>query len=62
MTEERRSTAGFFTDRDLDLIEVALESAISAVGSPLTERDDMTGLQREYRHALEAVVAYRAEP
>ena len=49
------------TARDLDLIEVALESAISAVGSPLTERDDMTGLQAEYQHALDGIRRFREE-
>jgi hypothetical protein len=55
-------TGGFFTDRDLDLIEVALESAIQATGSGLSVNDDMTALQREYRHALQAVQRYREEP
>ena len=49
------------TARDLDLIEVALESAISAVGSPLTERDDMDDLRAEYQHALDGVRRFREE-
>jgi len=48
------------TKRDLELIEVALESAISAVGSPLTDRDDMSQLQAEYQHALDSVRRFRA--
>lgn len=45
------------TQRDLELIEVALESAISAVGSGFTASDnrDMTDLASEYRHALAGV-------
>lgn len=37
------------TDRDLELIEVALESAINACGG---SSDDMVNLRAEYAHAL----------
>lgn len=42
------------TERDLDLIEVALESAISATGSGLLRSDahGMSTLNGEYKHAL----------
>lgn len=43
------------TERDLELIEVALESAVSACGTPLSERDDVHDLAREYRTALKHV-------
>jgi len=49
------------TDRDLELIEVALDSAISATGSSLTPNDEMSDLNREYRQALRHVQLLREE-
>ena len=51
------------TDRDLELIEVALDSAISATGTSLSRDDggDLAELNREYRGALGRVQRLREE-
>jgi hypothetical protein len=51
------------TDRDLELIEVALESAISAVSFSFSPSDkrEMDGLGAEYKHALAGVQKLRAK-
>lgn len=47
------------TDRNLELIEVALQSAISATSCSLTPLDPMSDLNREYREALARVERLR---
>lgn len=49
------------TERDLDLIEVALESAAQAVqsGASLRNKRDLDPLAAEYLHALASVRAWR---
>lgn len=49
------------TDRDLELIEVALDAAISATSTSLTRDDDLGGLNFEYKQALRHVQAVREE-
>ena len=49
------------TDRDLELIEVALQSAIAATGHGITRNDEVADLNTEYRTALAHVERYREE-
>lgn len=49
------------TDRDLELIEVALDAAVSATSSRLTPTDTAGDLNQEYRQALTHVQRFREE-
>lgn len=48
-----------FTERNLDLVEVALESAISACQPSVFAKDKEDNLAGEYTDALKAVRDYR---